>query len=150
MHRVSMAKKRKRNHRGLGAETAPKPLDKTALWRLFALVGATVAALTVYYFLIDGPYFGIVLTVYLVLGTIASLGYVIYNRGFSRRGVTEDMLPADWSDEKKRDFIEDGARRMKRSRWLLIVAFAIFATLAVDMIGLYVLPTFRQILGISR
>lgn len=145
-----MAKRRKRNHRGAGDSPAPKPLNKTALWLLLALVGATVAAITVYRFLMNGPYFPIVLGIYLVLGTVSAIGYVMYNRGFSRRGVTEDMLPADWSDEKKKHFIEDGARRMKRSRWLLIVAFAILATLAVDMIELYVLPTFRMILGISK
>ncbi len=144
-----MAKRRKKN-RAQREQHAPKPLNKTALWLLLALVGATVAALTVYRFLMNGPYFPMVLAVYLVLGTVSALGYVIYNRGFSRRGVTENMLPADWSDEKKKQFIEDGARRMKRSRWLLIVAFAILATLAVDMIELYVIPTFQGILGISK
>lgn len=144
-----MAKKRKRN-RAQAQQPAKKPLNKTALLLLLALVGATVAAITVYRFLMNGPYFPIVLGIYLALGTVSAIGYVIYNRGFSRRGVTEDMLPADWSDEKKKGFIEDGARRMKRSRWLLIVAFAILATFAVDMIELYVLPTFQGILGISK
>ena len=144
-----MAKK-KRKHRAQVEQPAPKPLNKTALWLLLALVGTTVAAITVYRFLMNTPYFGTVLTVYLVLGTVSALGYVIYNRGFSRRGVTEDMLPSDWSDEKKKEYIADGVRRMKRSRWVLIVAFAIFATLAVDMMELYVIPTFEGILGIAK
>ena len=145
MHRIIMAKRKKKNdHRGAGHTPAPKPLHKAALWRLLALVGTTVAAVTVYRFLMNTPYFYPTLIAYLALGTVSSLGYVIYNRGFSRRGVTEEMLPADWSDEKKKGFIEDGERRMKRSRWLLIVAFAIFATLAIDLFELYVIPTFSQ------
>ena len=122
-------------------------MSKTALLLLLALVGATVAALAVYRVLMNGPYFRATLIAYMTIGCVATLGYVLYNRGFSRRGVTADMLPVDWSDERKTEYIEDGKRRMKRSRWVLIVAFAIFFTLAVDMIELYVIPTFMGIFG---
>ena len=143
-----MAKRRKK--RNLPTEqTEKKSVSKTALLLLFALIGTTVVSLTVYRFLMRGPYFRIALIVYLVLGTVSALGYVLYNRGFSRKDLTADMLPADWSDEKKTSFLEDGERRMKRSRWVLILAFAIFATLAVDIIELYVLPLFFSILGIQ-
>ena len=143
-----MAKRRKKRNLPT-AQTEKKSVSKTALLLLFALIGATVVSLTVYRFLMRGPYFRITLIVYLVLGTASALGYVLYNRGFSRKDLTADMLPADWSDEKKKSFLEDGARRMKRSRWVLIVAFAIFTTLAVDMIELYVIPFFFSVLGIQ-
>ena len=77
------------------------------------------------------------------------IAYIAYNRAFSRKGMTPDMLPDSWSNEKKQEYIEDGARRMKRSRWLLILAFAIFATLAFDIIELYMFPVLRDILGIA-
>ena len=144
-----MAKRRKR--RNPRAETAEKkPLNKTALLLLLALVGATVVSFVVYRLLMTGPYFHIALIVYMVLGAVTALGYVAYNRGFVRRGVTPDMLPTDWSDEKKQEYVEDGARRMKRSRWLLIVAFALFATLALDVIELYALPLVESLLGFAQ
>ena len=143
-----MAKRRKKKQ---AIKQAPekKSVNKTALGLLFALVGATVVALTVYRFLMNTPYFQTVLVVYMVIGALAAVGYVVYNRGLSRRGVTVDMLPAEWSDEKKEAFVADGARRMKRSRWVLVVAFAIFVTFAVDLIELYALPTFMKIFGIG-
>lgn len=141
-----MAKRRKKQ-RVSAEQTEKQGVNKTALWLLLALVAATVIAVTVYRFLMTGPYFRTALIVYMVIGAAAAIGYVVYNRGMSRRGVTREMLPDEWSDEKKDAFIEDGARRMKRSRWLLIVAFAIFATFAVDLIELFVLPTFQGIFG---
>ncbi len=144
-----MAKKRRQKTNLPVEQTEKKGVSKTALLLLFALVGATVASLTVYRFLMKGPYFRVTLIAYMIIGGVATMGYVLYNRGFSRRGVTADMLPADWSDEKKNDYIEDGARRMKRSRWVLIVAFAIFATLAFDIIELYMLPVIKGMFGIK-
>ena len=149
MHCITMAQRRKKKSLPVEAKSEKKGVSKTALILLFALVGSTVAALTIYRILMKGPYFRVTLIAYMVIGAAAAIGYVLYNRGFSRRGVTKDMLPSDWSDEKKTAFIEDGARRMKRSRWLLIVAFAIFVTLALDMIELYMLPTFKGLLGID-
>ena len=149
MYRVTMAKKRRKKKNFPVEQTEKKSVSKTALLLLFALVGATVAALTVYRFLMQGPYFRVTLIAYMVIGGVAALGYVLYNRGFSRRGVTADMLPSDWSDEKKNEYIEDGVRRMKRSRWVLILAFAIFATLAFDLIELYMWPLVKGMLGIE-
>ncbi len=143
-----MAKRRKKRI----APTQPtekKRVSKTALLLLLALVGATVVTTVVYRLLMTGPYFRAALIVYMVLGAVSAIGYVAYNRGFVRRGVTPDMLPDDWSDEKKNEYIEDGVRRMKRSRWLLIVAFALFATLAFDIIELYALPMVKGIFGID-
>ena len=144
-----MAKRRKKRN-APAEQTEKKPLNKTALILLLALVGATVVSLVVYRFLMTGPYFRIALIVYMILGAASAIGYVAYNRGFVRRGVTPDMLPSDWSDEQKREYTEDGARRLKRSRWLLIVAFALFATLAFDIIELYALPIFKNMLGFGK
>jgi hypothetical protein len=83
------------------------------------------------------------------VGALSLLGYVIYNRGFSRRGVTVEMLPTDWSDEQKEDFVADAARRMARSRWLLIVVFAFFFTFAFELVELYVIPTLSNVFGFS-
>ena len=86
------------------------------------------------------PYFHIAFVAYLALATAAILGYVIYNRGFSRRGLTDEMLPDEWSEDKKREYIEDGERRFKKSRPLLIIVIAFAFTFAIDIIELYTLP----------
>ena len=85
----------------------------------------------------------IVLVVYMTLATACVLTYVIYNRGFSRKGITKDMLPRDWSDEKKTAFIEDGNRRIKRSKPLLIVIIAFIFTFVIELVELFVIPFFE-------
>jgi hypothetical protein len=97
----------------------------------------------VYRFFLGRLYFEITLGIYMVLATVLILSYVIYNRGLSRRRLTEDMLPADWSEEQKREFFADGERRLRRSRWMLIPIFAFLFTFAFDLLELFILPTVR-------
>ena len=143
-----MAKRRKKKTTEV-ASAPKKPLSRTALYRVLALVALTVVLLVVYRFLMNTPYFLIVMIAYMVVGAAALLGYAIYNRGFSRRGLTPEMLPAEWSDEQKQEFLADGERRMQRSSWLLIVVFAVFFSFAVDLMELYVIPTISGIFGFS-
>ena len=145
-----MAKRRKKTSAPSPVAAAPKKLSRTALYRILILVALTVVLLVAYRFFMNTPYFLIVMWSYMGVGAATIFGYVIYNRGFSRRGVTVEMLPPDWSDEKKEEFVADGERRMKRSSWLLIVVFAIFFTFAFEMIELYVRPTLSGILGFGR
>ena len=143
-----MAKRRKKKTTEV-APTPKKTLSRTALYRIFALIALTVVLLVVYRFLMNTPYFPVVMIAYMVVGAAALLGYAVYNRGFSRRGLTSEMLPTDWSEEKKQEFLADGDRRMQRSSWLLIVVFAIFFCFAVDLLELYVIPTITGIFGFS-
>ena len=110
---------------------------------LLALVAVTVVVLTVYRLLMKQPYFRVVMIAYMILATAFVLAYVIYNRGFSRKGVTEEMLPAEWSEEQKTEFIEDGKRRLKKSRWMIVPIFAFLITFGVDALELFVFPFFR-------
>lgn len=145
-----MAKRRnKKMTEPVEARSNAKTLSRAAIYRILALVALTVVVLVIYRFFMATPYFPVVLPIYMVIGAASLLGYVIYNRGFSRRGVTVEMLPEDWSDEKKEAFLADSERRMKRSRWLLMVVFAFFFTFAIDLLELYVIPTLSGILGFS-
>ena len=126
-------------------ESGKKP-DSKAVGMLILLVVVTMTVFAVYRFLLDFYYFEAVLIVYMVLATAFLLTYVIYNRGMSRKGVTPDMLPDEWSEEEKAAFIEDGKRKLERSRWLLIPIFAFFFTFAVDLIELIVVPFFQSFL----
>ena len=123
-------------------------LVKEAITLLLVTIITTVIVCGTYRFLLDFLYFEFVLFAYLAIETVAIASYVIYNRGFSRKGVTYDMLPLEWDDQKKKDFIEDGKRRLRKSRWLLIIIFAFLFTFAVDVFELVIFPFIFEAIGI--
>lgn len=129
---------------GQNEESGKRP-DSRAVGLLILLVVVTMTVFAIYRFLTDFYYFEVVLIVYMVLATAFLLTYVIYNRGFSRKGITPEMLPDTWSEEKKAEFVEDGKRRMQKSKWMLIPIFAFLFTFAFDLIELLVLPFFAQV-----
>ena len=126
-------------------EKTEKKISSYAVGMLLVLVAVTALVFAVYRFFLQTPYFVTVLVIYMVLCAVSVLSYVIYNRGFSRKGITADMLPDSWSEEQKTEFVEDGERRRKKSRWMLIPMFAFIFTFAVDMIELWVLPTLQKL-----
>ena len=87
--------------------------------------------------------FDIILTVCMALNTVLLLAYLVYNRGFSRRGVTEEMLPREWSDEKKREFIDSAKTRFKRSRWLLVMICSLFLVFVIDAMDIIIFPIIK-------
>ncbi|MBO5939376.1 MAG: hypothetical protein J6Q82_07805 [Clostridia bacterium] len=113
-----------------------------AVKRLIWLILVTLAVFLFYRVMMNFYYFEIVMIAYMVATVAFVLSYVIYNKGFSRRGVTREMLPDDWSEEQKNEFFEDGKNRQARSRWLLIPIFAFVFTFAIDAMELFVLPFF--------
>ena len=84
-----------------------------------------------------------VLYLTLLLGTV--LAYLIYNRFLYRKGITPEQLPDQWSAEQKVAFIEDGERRLRRSKWMLTIIFPLLVTFLIDAIDLFLIdPFFRQ------
>ena len=75
---------------------------------------------------------------YMIALTALIISYIVYNRGFSRNGVTEDMLPSDWTYEQKLEYIENGRVRLQRSKWILIFIIAILFTFIVEALVLFV------------
>lgn len=78
--------------------------------------------------------------IYLAAGAGLGLYYVVYNKGFSGKGVTPDMLPNTMSLAEKQAFIEDSAKRLKSSRWVLTLLIPILLTFMIDMIYLFFFP----------
>lgn len=75
-----------------------------------------------------------VMILYMVSFAGLLVGYLIYNRAFIHKDVTADMLPDDWSAEKKQAFIDDNQRRQEKSRWMLYLLIPfIFVFLAEAM-----------------
>jgi len=84
-----------------------------------------------------------VLYLTLLLGTV--LAYLIYNRFLYRKGITPEQLPDQWSAEQKVAFIEDGERRLQRSKWMLTIIFPLLVTFLIDAVDLFLIdPFFRQ------
>ncbi len=124
-------------------ENDSQKVDSRMVGTLILLIVVTMVLFAVYRFLIDFYYFEVVLIIYMIVATGFVLSYVIYNRGFSRKGITAEMLPDSWTEEQKTEFIESGARRLARSRWMLIPIFAFLFTFSVDLIELLVIPFFK-------
>ena len=71
----------------------------------------------------------------------ASFALFYHTRGgMSRKGITVDMLPDTWSDEEKQSFVDDGRRRLDRSKWMLLFIFALLFVFIADACELFVLP----------
>ena len=88
---------------------------------------------------------------YLILLGGFSFGYVFYNRGFTRKGITVEMLPRDWSEEEKTAYIEDGERRLKNSKWCITLIIPFVFTFFMDIFYLfiympYLAPLFGELL----
>ena len=121
--------------------------DSGSIPLLLATVALSVFVFWLYRTLLNFYYFEIVLIAYMTITTIALFAYLIYNRGFSRKGLTKDMLPTDWSEEKKEEFLGSAEKRLHRSRWLLVILIAFIFTFMLDEADLFLLPLIRGALG---
>ena len=129
-----------------------KKLDKQKLIYLFSTVGLSAFFCAFYYFAIEIStqsaalyyFFPVVMFTYMAALTILIFVYIIYNRGFSRKGVTVEMLPEEWSEEKKIEFVENGKLRLKRSKWILVFIIALFFTFIADTFVMYALPEIQK------
>lgn len=71
--------------------------------------------------------------------SVLVLAYVIYNRGFSGRGVTAEMLPDTMTEKEKDDYIADTAEREKKSKWMMTFIVPMLLALLIDLLDMYVL-----------
>lgn len=126
---------------------APQASEKKPFnWRLLlTLVCNTVIVFSVYRIAIQTTLFPYVLGLYLTAAAVMTIVFVVYNRGFSRRGVAAEMLPDTMSAEEKCEFLADGERRMKKSKWMLTVLFPLLFTFSYDIIELFVLEYFTAL-----
>ena len=77
------------------------------------------------------------------------IAYLIYNRAFSRKNLTIDMLPGNWTAEQKESYISDGKRRMEKSKWMLYIIIPLFVPIALDALYLFTLPLIQNLFGIT-
>ena len=117
--------------------------DSGSIGLILSLITLSVFVFWLYRTLLNYYYFELVLIAYMTITTVFLFAYLMYNRGFSRRGVTEDMLPSDWSEEKKNEFIQSAKKRLRRSRWMLVILLSFIFTFLLDAIELFVIPLIK-------
>ncbi len=79
-----------------------------------------------------------VMIVYFLAFAAVLIAYLAYNRGFVNKDVTVEMLPAEWSDERKQAFVDDNRQRAERSRWMVVLIIPFAVVFLVDAIYLFV------------
>lgn len=131
----------------LPAEISADNKKKPPMGLLTALTVNTVIVFSLYRFLLSFKYFEIVLIAYMTVLAAFVLAFVIYNRGFSRRNVTREMLPDDMTEEEKDAFIGEAKERLRKSKWMLTVILPFVFTFAFDAFSWLFSDIFSSLFG---
>lgn len=110
---------------------------------IFLLINSVIM-IFLYFWLPTQWHFEYLPAIYLVVGVIFALYYVIYNRGFVFKNATPEMLPSHLSMIEKQRLIEDAKLREKKSRWTLTLVVPILLTFLADMVYLFIFPYFER------
>lgn len=138
-------KKEKRNfdfEEGLRAKDAVREQMKTFRWRLALLMLCIFLVLTVVYYILLSRFVFWVTPVLYTAAAVLFLTFFFVNRGFSREPVSADVLPENWSEERKQKFVEDDIERKAFARKIMVVMVPVLLLVAVDILILTVLPQF--------
>ena len=136
-----------KSKKAVRSDNEEKRIKKETVLKLGLLVLVTAGVFGFYRIMMTLKYFEIVLGAYLVAMTALIVVYIVYNRGFSRRNMTCEMLPDEWSYDEKVAYIEDGRQRLKRSSWMLMPILAFTFTFAFDLFELYFIPWLERIVS---
>lgn len=116
----------------------PKPIRPEAKKQFAVVVVMTIVLLLIYYGFIALGYTEAVMLVYMVAFAALLISYLVYNRGFVNKGVTEEMLPTDWSDDQKKAFVEGNIKRAEKSRWMLVFIIPFLFVFMAEALYLFV------------
>ena len=111
-----------------------KPENK---WLALLLLGNSILFSVAYFAL--ATVFPIYI-VYLAVGAVLTLIFVIYNRGFVGKNLKPEQLPDTITIEEKQKFIDDCTARLHRSRWMITFIFPIVLAFSLDIMYLFLLP----------
>lgn len=122
-----------------------QPMDRETKRRLWATVALTLLLFVIWYGCIavgeaqhnDVLIFGVMVAYFLVFAVLI-ITYLAYNRGFVNKNVTAEMLPADWSEEKKQAFLDAEKTRAEKSRWMLTVIIPFVIVFMCEALYLFV------------
>ena len=113
--------------------------------RLWTTVILSAVLLTVWYGCMalgeatcnDAFIYGVMIA-YSVAFAALLMTYLAYNRAFVNKDVTVDMLPDEWSAEKKQSFVEENRRRAEKSRWMVTVIIPFVVVFLAEALYLFV------------
>mgnify|MGYP003295342927 CR=1 FL=1 len=122
-----------------------KPMDRESKRRLWATVALTLILFVIWFGCTavgetqhsDVLVFGVRAAFFLVFAVLI-ITYLAYNRGFVNKDVTAEMLPADWSEEKKQAFLTAEKTRAEKSRWMLTVIIPFVVVFMCEALYLFV------------
>lgn len=105
----------------------------------------SVILIVLYFWVAEKLQFPYIMFIYLAVGAVLGIYYLIYNRGFVGRNTTPDMLPDTMSLAEKEAFLADCRARNEKSKWVLTILIPIILTFLAEMVYLFLIP---QITGI--
>ena len=132
-----------------------KPLSREAKNRLWVTSLLSVLLLMIWYGCMaigtathsDAVVYGVMIAYFVAFAALL-ISYLAYNRGFVNKNVTVDMLPMEWSEEKKQAFVEGNRIREDKSRWMVTVIIPFVVVFMVECLYLFVWEGFlRDILS---
>ncbi len=115
-----------------------KPMTPAVKKRLWITLALTVALLFIYYGCIALGWARPVMIAYFVTFGALIVAYLLYNRAFVNKDVTVDMLPDEWSAEKKQAFVEGNRIRAEKSRWMVTVMIPFVIVFMCEALYLFV------------
>lgn len=128
-----------------------KPVSPEAKRQVYMLVINSILLIVVYFGAmgIEQPIISTVVTVaYWVIFAAFLVAYIVYNRAFTRKNITVDMLPDTMTYEEKEEYVADGKRRLEKSKWMLSVIIPLLVTIALDAIYLFTWPIVQSLLNL--
>ena len=114
------------------------------LLRALAMLAVTFVLLVFYMFAARQCWRAVFWVYFAALGVLG-IAYISWNRGFTRMGVSRDMLPAAWDDAQKDRFLAEAASWRRHSRCLLYLIIPLCLTFLYDMIGLFLGDALRNV-----
>ena len=114
-----------------------KPTSPTAKRDAVIILVLTVALAVIYYGSMTFSFGIYVMWAYMIIFAALLITFLAYNRGFVNKNVTEDMLPPDWSEEKKQEFLSKTAAREVKSRWMLVIIIPFALVFIFEVIYLF-------------
>ena len=115
----------------------------------FILLLANTVILTFIYFGsmgLDIPFLSIVVTFgYWIAFAGFLIAYIAYNRAFTRKNLTPEMLPDSWPKKKKDEYIAQGKIRFEKSRWMISVIIPIMIPIMLDAIYLFTFEMIKKL-----
>ena len=115
-----------------------RPVTPEAKKRMWTTVALTFVLLFIYYGCVALGFAKAVMIAYFVAFTALIVSYLLYNRAFVNKDVTVDMLPDEWSEEKKQAFVDGNRIRVQKSRWMLTVIIPFIVVFMCEALYLFV------------